>query len=99
MIADYLCPGYGLALLLDGEHTAQQMVERMERGEACPVLAEARGARGVLQAMQIRTGPLRLQDPPYVTKTLAYARPSYDGKRLEGIAMEVWLLTPKGKEN
>ena len=80
--------GYGLALLHDGEQSAEVVLQRIEGGCGCPVLDMAEGALGVLRAMSIRSGPLKLDAPVY---TLAYVR------WLDGVpVLTVWRLT-RGK--
>lgn len=81
--------GYNHALLLAGEHSAEQMLREHAAGNSLLVLQEAEGARGVLNALQIRMGPIKLDAPKY---TLAHFLAPADGH----VAMHVWSLTYKG---
>ena len=81
--------GYNHALLLVGDHGAERMLREHAAGNSLLVLAEAEGARGVLNALQIRMGPIKLDAPKY---TLAHFLAAVDGH----VAMHVWSLTFTG---
>lgn len=71
-LLDRLTPDYGVALLVEGEHDIQAMLDRLNAGEGVAILAMAENLWGVLRAMSVRCGPPALEvGRPY---TLAAAK-------------------------
>lgn len=92
-----LTKDYGLAYLRNGLHDAEAMLDDMDTGFGVPVLAMASGVEGVLRAMSVRCGSIKLDGREDGNKTLAYAK-LVDGA---GAVFHVWHLhcEPTARDN
>ena len=74
---------YGVAAIAYGEHSADQMLAKLNSGDGVPFLSLAGGHVGILRAMEVRCGPLCIED----RFTLAAVK-NVDGKPI----MFWWVL-------
>lgn len=55
-----LSDDYGLAVLVDGHHDSEYMIERLRNGYGVPFLSMATG-KGILRALEVRMGPIMVE--------------------------------------
>lgn len=81
---------YGIAQFRYGRHDGAHLVQEIVNGDGILFLAIAKGAIGVLRALNVRCGPIKLD--PGEELTLAAVWPPVD-KTEKNAIFQTWIIT------